>query len=359
MTVVPPWSLNGRPAVITGFGAGIGRATATAFARAGARIAGLDIDAQYGERAARELGAEGAEAAFISCDTGDAGAIESAFATIADTIGPVDILVNNAGAGSHTRPEDLSLAEWEHVMAVSITGYAMAAREAGRAMIRHGRGGSIVNVSSIAGLSALGRGNFAYSVAKAGVNQLTRELAVEWAGHGIRVNAVAPCQVRTEAISSLLADQRFDGGAVEQRFIRGIPLGRARRARRDRRCHPLSGQRCRALRDGSGDPRGRRQHGAQCGGHARARMRPLPALGIAHWTAAVTTRQILTRASFRRVAGPAWGATRGSRRRARLPARPDSFRRARATAHPYPRDTPPADDPLPVKCASTRKSQGI
>ena len=135
MTVVPPWSLAGRLAVITGFGAGIGRATATAFARAGARIAGLDIDAQYGERAARELGAEGAEAVFISCDTGDAGAIESAFATIADTIGPVDILVNNAGAGSHTRPEDLSLAEWEHVMAVSITGYAMAAREAGRAMI--------------------------------------------------------------------------------------------------------------------------------------------------------------------------------------------------------------------------------
>ena len=73
---------------------------------------------------------------------------------------------------------------------------------------------------------SLGRGNFAYSVAKGGVNQLTRELAVEWAGHGIRVNAVAPCQVRTEGIGSLLADQRFDGGAVEQRFIRGIPLGR-------------------------------------------------------------------------------------------------------------------------------------
>jgi len=226
VTVEAPWSLAGRLAVITGFGAGIGRATAAVLARAGARIAGLEIDPERGEKAASELRAAGSNAAYIGCDTGDAGSIEAAFATVADTLGPVDILINNAGAGMHTRPEDFTLAEWDHVMAVSVTGYAVAAREAGRAMIRQGRGGSIVNVSSIAGLSALGRGNFAYSVAKGGVNQLTRELAVEWAGHGIRVNAVAPCQVRTQGIDSLLADQRFDGGAVEQRFLRGIPLGR-------------------------------------------------------------------------------------------------------------------------------------
>lgn len=220
------WSLADRVVVITGFGAGIGRATAAVCAEAGARIVGLEIDSGRGEAAADELRAAGADARFVPCDTGDPDAIVRAFGTVRDSGLEVDVLVNNAGAGSHTRPEDIELAEWQHVLDVSITGYAFAAREAGRAMIAHGRGGSIVNVSSIAGLSALGRGNLAYSVAKGGVNQLTRELAVEWAAHGIRVNAVAPCQVRTEGIGSLLADERFDGGAVLARFVRGIPLGR-------------------------------------------------------------------------------------------------------------------------------------
>lgn len=216
------WSLDGKVVVITGFGAGIGRATARVCAEAGARVVGLERDQERGRAAAEEVD----RAAFLACDTGNVGSIAAAFARIDSTVGAVDVLVNNAGAGSHTRPEDIEAEEWNEVLAVSITGYAFAAREAGRSMIRHGRRGAIVNVSSIAGLSALGRGNFVYSVAKGGVNQLTRELAVEWAAHGIRVNAVAPCQVRTEGIGSLLADSRFDDGAVERRFVNGIPLGR-------------------------------------------------------------------------------------------------------------------------------------
>jgi NAD(P)-dependent dehydrogenase (short-subunit alcohol dehydrogenase family) len=216
------WSMAGKVVVITGSGAGIGRATARVFAEAGARVVGLDLDEKRGKAVADELD----DAVFVQCDTGDTDAIEAAFDQIESSVGAFDVLVNNAGAGSHTRPEDIEPDEWNHVLAVSITGYAFAARAAGRSMMRHRRPGAIVNVSSIAGLSALGRGNFVYSVAKGGVNQLTRELAVEWAVHGIRVNAVAPCQVRTEGIGSLLADSRFDGGAVEERFVRGIPLGR-------------------------------------------------------------------------------------------------------------------------------------
>jgi NAD(P)-dependent dehydrogenase (short-subunit alcohol dehydrogenase family) len=221
-SVAQRWSLDGRVVVITGFGAGIGRATARVCAEAGARIVGLELDETRGKAAADEIDG----ATFVQCDTGDVRAIAAAFAQVEQVVGAFDVLVNNAGAGSHTRPEDIEPDEWNHVLAVSITGYAFAAREAGRSMIRHQRRGAIVNVSSIAGLSALGRGNFVYSVAKGGVNQLTRELAVEWAAHGIRVNAVAPCQVRTEGIGSLLSDSRFDGGAVEDRFVRGIPLGR-------------------------------------------------------------------------------------------------------------------------------------
>jgi NAD(P)-dependent dehydrogenase (short-subunit alcohol dehydrogenase family) len=141
------------------------------------------------------------------------------------------VLVNNVAASHRARPEALSLADWQRVLRVILDGTFLCTQEAGRRMLRQGgtgarRGGSVINISSIAGSSALGRGNFVYSVAKGGINQLTRELAVEWSPHGIRVNAIQPCQILTPALRRILADPWLDPGTIKGRMLRGIPLGR-------------------------------------------------------------------------------------------------------------------------------------
>jgi NAD(P)-dependent dehydrogenase (short-subunit alcohol dehydrogenase family) len=93
-------------------------------------------------------------------------------------------------------------------------------------MIERGQSGAIVNLSSIGASAALGRGNFAYSVSKGAVNQFTRELAIEWAPFGIRVNAIQPCQVRTPGLQALIDDPQFDSKTLLATWLRGIPLGR-------------------------------------------------------------------------------------------------------------------------------------
>jgi NAD(P)-dependent dehydrogenase (short-subunit alcohol dehydrogenase family) len=109
---------------------------------------------------------------------------------------------------------------------VILDGTFLCSQEAGRRMIRQGGGGSIVNISSIAGSSALGRGNFVYSVGKGGINQFTRELAIEWSVHGIRVNAIQPAQILTPAVEAMFRDPRLDPETLKSRILRGIPLGR-------------------------------------------------------------------------------------------------------------------------------------
>ncbi|HEX4212897.1 MAG TPA: SDR family NAD(P)-dependent oxidoreductase [Candidatus Dormibacteraeota bacterium] len=220
------FDLADRVAVVTGCGNGIGRAISHALADAGAHVVGLDISDEGGERTMTEVRERGRRAVFVNCDTGDTAAVEHGFKKADEEFGRVDILVNDAARGTHTHPVDTDDSEWQAVINVSLTGYFRCARAAARRMIDSGRGGAIVNISSIAGSSALGRGNFAYSVAKGGVNQMTRELAIEWAPNHIRVNAIQPCQVATEGMRGMAA--RGDGwlGAAHDRVYAGIPLGR-------------------------------------------------------------------------------------------------------------------------------------
>src|SRR5690606_12383644 len=132
--------------------------------------------------------AQGRRALALTADMGDPDDIVRMFAAADDVFGRLDILVNNVGGHSRRRPEEHPLDEWNQVMAVGVTASLLCAQQAFRRMTDSGRGGSIINISSIAGAAALGRGNLSHSVNKGALNMMTKELAVEWAKHGIRVN---------------------------------------------------------------------------------------------------------------------------------------------------------------------------
>jgi NAD(P)-dependent dehydrogenase (short-subunit alcohol dehydrogenase family) len=203
------FDLSGKVAVVTGAGAngGLGHAIALGLARFGADVAVPDIDAEGARLTAQEIEALGRRSLAFHCDVSQPAAVESLFAAVDQIFGRLDILVNNAFAfPSRVHPAELMLDAWERTLAVSLTGYFLCAQQAIRRMLAQGTGGSIINISSIAGASALGRGNFPYSVAKGGVNQLTKELAVEYAGKGIRVNAILPAQVITPGFKRWMND---------------------------------------------------------------------------------------------------------------------------------------------------------
>ncbi|WGF90491.1 SDR family NAD(P)-dependent oxidoreductase [Marinivivus vitaminiproducens] len=191
--------LDGRVAVVTGGAAGIGLAAAQALAEAGARVVIAD-------RAPPEVG-PAANIRHVSLDVGASGAVARAFAEIAEADGRLDILVNSAGTAIRKPAVDLPLEDWDTVVRVNMTGSFLCAREAARHMIKGGRGGAIVNVASIMGLSGGGiYPNISYQTTKGAIVNMTRALAVEWAADGIRVNAIAPTYVRTRFIAPLLAD---------------------------------------------------------------------------------------------------------------------------------------------------------
>jgi NAD(P)-dependent dehydrogenase (short-subunit alcohol dehydrogenase family) len=217
--------LDGRVALVTGAGGAFGRAIARGFAEVGARLFLTDLDATRLDETAAVVRAAGGDCAVRVGDTGSTDDVDAAYAQLDREFGQIDILVNNAGRNPmQGRPEAFPLDIWDEVLRTNLTGYFLFARAAGSRMIAQGHGGSIVNVSSIAGSSSLGRGNLAYGTSKSGVIQLTRELAVEWAHRGIRVNAIQPCQFLNEGWRSTVADPARS--KLVERVLSGIPIGR-------------------------------------------------------------------------------------------------------------------------------------
>ena len=219
--------LDGRVAVVTGAAGGIGTAVCHQLGEAGATIIATDIDPGSLERLVGELKAKNIKVHAIKSDAGKESEVISLYEEAKRLTGkPAQILVNNAFQGLHVAPHETSMAEWSRIMDTSLTGYFLNAREFGKHAIREKVPAAVVNISSIAGSSAIGRGNFAYSVAKGGTNQMTRELAIEWATSNIRVNAIQPCSVNTPGWRKWVETEGEKAKVLMKRLLEGIPLGR-------------------------------------------------------------------------------------------------------------------------------------
>ncbi len=215
------FDLSGRVALVTGAAQGMGRAMALALADAGADLLIADINTAQMQTTADAIRKMGRRALPVTCDVTDIEQIRAMFRDLDREFGQLDILGNVAGPGQLGRPEDIGL----EFMADIVYGLTVArfccCQEAGRRMLAAGKG-SIINICSIGGVSALGRGNFPYSVGMGGVAQMTRELSTEWSGRGVRVNAILPAQV----VNAGLAERMQADPQLEAQFLSGIPIGR-------------------------------------------------------------------------------------------------------------------------------------
>jgi NAD(P)-dependent dehydrogenase (short-subunit alcohol dehydrogenase family) len=208
-----------RVAFVTG--AGIGRATALAFARLGGAVAATDIDEASAQETAQAIAGEGGRAAAFQLDVAVEADVDRVVGEAVERLGSIDVLVNNAGIGARMATVDMPTERWQRVVDVGLNGAFYCSRAAGRHMVARG-GGAVVNVSSIMGLTGGGLyPNPAYHAVKGALVNLTRALALEWAPHGVRVNAVAPAFVKTRLVEPLMADP-----AMAKALIEATPLGR-------------------------------------------------------------------------------------------------------------------------------------
>ena len=223
------FDLTGKVAIVTGSSAngGIGHAIAMGFAQHGAEIVVSDIDDEGAEVTGQEVEGLGRRVLVVHCDISKPKEVETLFSAVDQEFGRVDILVNVPFViPERVQPHELSLDGWNKTLAVSLNGYFYCAQQAIRRMLGQETRGCILNIGSTAGVSALGRGNFPYSVAKGGVSMMTKELALEYARQGIRVNAVLPAQTMTPGFQRGVLEHPRLGEKLRQRFMAGIPLGR-------------------------------------------------------------------------------------------------------------------------------------
>lgn len=215
--------LGGRTAVVTGAARGIGAAEAVRLAKDGANVAVFDLSEDACRETVEAVEAEGAEALAVACDVSDAEQVRGAFAKVAERFGRVDILVNNAGIIRDNLSFKLSEADWDLVLDVHLKGSFLCAQAAQKYMVDQ-EYGKIVNTSSIVALG--NRGQVNYSSAKAGLQAMTRTLALELGRFGINVNAIAPGWIETEMTKEAAERVGLTMEEMKERFASNIPLRR-------------------------------------------------------------------------------------------------------------------------------------
>jgi len=209
----------GTVCVVTGAASGIGRACAHSLAQARGRVALLDRNGDSAEQAAAEIRAGGGDAIAIACDVSDPDIVDKAAATLEARFGAAEVLVNAAGLLRPGALATLPLSEWNALLAVNLTGYLICAQRFGAGMLQAGRG-SMVHIASIGGVHPTPHTG-AYSVAKAGVVMLSHQLALEWAGQGVRSNVVSPGLIHTGMSAAF-----YDDPGITAARSKAVPQGR-------------------------------------------------------------------------------------------------------------------------------------
>jgi 3-oxoacyl-[acyl-carrier protein] reductase len=220
-----PFSLEGKTAIVTGGGTGIGKSIAIEFARAGADVAICSRKLEHLEPVSKAIHDLGRRTFAVAVDVRQEDQVKAMVERAAAEWGRLDIMVNNAGASFRSKPEDISINGWNTVIGINLNGVFLGCKWAGRQMMAQKTGGVIINISSIAGVYGSTMMSH-YGAAKSAVITLTRELGVAWGRKGVRVNCIAPGPVETEGYLDVLKQAGPDGKKTYDAVAARVGMGR-------------------------------------------------------------------------------------------------------------------------------------